>query len=51
MLTGDAVAIAKETCKQLGLGTNVYDSEKLIGGGMAGSDVGILQYRRNHLND
>ncbi|ORY32156.1 putative hydrogen-exporting ATPase [Naematelia encephala] len=39
MLTGDAVAIAKETCKQLGLGTNVYDSEKLIGGGMAGSDI------------
>jgi len=23
MLTGDAVAIAKETCKQLGLNTNV----------------------------
>ncbi|WVQ95251.1 plasma-membrane proton-efflux P-type ATPase [Kwoniella sp. CBS 9459] len=41
MLTGDAVAIAKETCKQLGLGTNVYDSEKLIGGSgnMAGSDI------------
>ncbi|KIR99217.1 plasma-membrane proton-efflux P-type ATPase [Cryptococcus deuterogattii 2001/935-1] len=39
MLTGDAVAIAKETCKQLGLKTNVYDSEKLIGGGMAGSDI------------
>ncbi|ORX38213.1 hypothetical protein BD324DRAFT_577481 [Kockovaella imperatae] len=39
MLTGDAVAIAKETCKQLGLNTNVYDSEKLIGGGMAGSDI------------
>ncbi|KAK4685145.1 H+-transporting ATPase, partial [Tremellales sp. Uapishka_1] len=39
MLTGDAVAIAKETCKQLGLGTNVYDSEKLIGGGMSGSDI------------
>ncbi|KZT71324.1 plasma-membrane proton-e [Daedalea quercina L-15889] len=39
MLTGDAVAIAIETCKQLGLGTNVYDSERLIGGGMAGSEV------------
>ncbi|WVF67679.1 plasma-membrane proton-efflux P-type ATPase [Kwoniella sp. CBS 6097] len=39
MLTGDAVAIAKETCKQLGLSTNVYDSEKLIGGTMAGSDI------------
>ncbi|KAJ7790069.1 plasma-membrane proton-e [Mycena olivaceomarginata] len=31
MLTGDAVAIAKETCKQLQLGTNVYDSQRLIG--------------------
>lgn len=40
MLTGDAVAIAIETCKQLNLGTNVYDSERLIsGGGMTGSDI------------
>ncbi|KAJ7223598.1 hypothetical protein GGX14DRAFT_694453 [Mycena pura] len=39
MLTGDAVAIAKETCKQLQLGTNVYDSQRLIGSGMSGSDV------------
>lgn len=39
MLTGDAVAIAKETCKQLGLKTNVYDSEKLITSGMSGSDI------------
>ncbi|KAI0037190.1 plasma-membrane proton-e [Vararia minispora EC-137] len=40
MLTGDAVAIAKETCKQLALGTNVYDSERLMtGGGMSGSDM------------
>ena len=40
MLTGDAVAIAIETCKQLNLGTNVYDSERLIsGGGMSGSDI------------
>ncbi|TFY71243.1 hypothetical protein EVG20_g1768 [Dentipellis fragilis] len=39
MLTGDAVAIAKETCKQLALGTNVYDSERLITGGMAGSEI------------
>ncbi|KAK7007828.1 plasma membrane ATPase [Favolaschia claudopus] len=39
MLTGDAVAIAKETCKQLRLGTNVYDSERLIRSGMSGSDV------------
>lgn len=34
MLTGDAIAIAKETCKMLGLGTKVYSSEKLIGGGL-----------------
>lgn len=33
------MAIAKETCKQLGLKTNVYDSEKLIAGGMSGSQV------------
>jgi H+-transporting ATPase len=39
MLTGDAVAIAKETCRQLQLGTNVYDSQRLIGSGMSGSDV------------
>ncbi|EJD43232.1 plasma-membrane proton-e [Auricularia subglabra TFB-10046 SS5] len=40
MLTGDAVAIAKETCRQLGLGTNVYNSARLIGGSdMAGTDV------------
>lgn len=42
MLTGDAVAIARETCKQLGLNTNVYDSEKLIGGGMAGVRLPFL---------
>ena len=39
MLTGDAVAIGKELAKQLRLGTNIYDSERLIGGTMAGSDV------------
>jgi hypothetical protein len=41
MLTGDAVAIAKETCRQLSLGTNVYDSERLITGNsdMSGSNV------------
>ncbi|UNI24688.1 hypothetical protein JDV02_010418 [Purpureocillium takamizusanense] len=37
MLTGDAIAIAKETCKMLSLGTKVYKSEKLIHGGLAGS--------------
>ena len=42
MLTGDAVGIAKETSRQLGLGTNIYDAERLgLGGGgtMSGSEV------------
>lgn len=34
MLTGDAIAIAKETCKMLALGTKVYNSERLIGGSL-----------------
>ncbi|KAH0831486.1 plasma-membrane proton-efflux P-type ATPase [Fonsecaea pedrosoi CBS 271.37] len=37
MLTGDAIAIAKETCKLLALGTKVYNSQRLIAGGVAGS--------------
>jgi H+-transporting ATPase len=37
MLTGDAIAIAKETCKLLALGTKVYNSERLIHGGLSGS--------------
>nr|OQO32096.1 hypothetical protein B0A51_00634 [Rachicladosporium sp. CCFEE 5018] len=37
MLTGDAIAIAKETCKMLALGTKVYNSQKLIHGGLSGS--------------
>jgi len=36
MLTGDAIAIAKETCKMLALGTKVYNSDKLIHGGLSG---------------
>lgn len=42
MLTGDAVGIARETARQLGLGDNIYDPEKLglTGGGeMPGSQV------------
>lgn len=42
MLTGDAVGIAKETSRQLGLGTNVYNAERLGlsgGGTMPGSEV------------
>lgn len=37
MLTGDAIAIAKETCKMLALGTKVYNSEKLIHSGLSGT--------------
>ncbi|EXJ88343.1 H+-transporting ATPase [Capronia coronata CBS 617.96] len=37
MLTGDAIAIAKETCKQLALGTKVYNSQRLIAGGVTGA--------------
>lgn len=42
ILTGDAVGIAKETSRQLALGENVYNSEKLgLGGGgdMPGSAI------------
>ena len=42
MLTGDAVGIARETSRQLGLGTNMYNAERLgLGGGgtMPGSEV------------
>lgn len=42
MLTGDAVGIAKETSRQLGLGEKVYNSERLgLGGGgdMPGSAI------------
>ena len=37
MLTGDAIAIAKETCKMLALGTRVYNSDRLIHGGLSGT--------------
>src|SRR5579862_6196332 len=37
MLTGDAIAIAKETCKMLGLGTRVYSSDQLLHGDVSGS--------------
>ncbi|KAK6083466.1 plasma-membrane proton-efflux P-type ATPase [Seiridium cupressi] len=37
MLTGDAIAIAKETCKMLGLGTKVYNSTKLMHSGLTGT--------------
>ncbi|KAF2755613.1 plasma membrane ATPase [Pseudovirgaria hyperparasitica] len=42
MLTGDAVGIARETSRQLGLGDHVYNAERLgLGGGgeMPGSEV------------
>ncbi|KAK7204483.1 hypothetical protein BZA70DRAFT_193760 [Myxozyma melibiosi] len=43
MLTGDAVGIARETSRQLGLGTNIYNAERLglgsgSGGNMPGSE-------------
>ena len=47
MLTGDAAAIAKETCRQLALGTNICDSERLITGNMSGSNVRALSYNAN----
>lgn len=37
MLTGDAIAIAKETCKMLSLGTKVYNANKLFNSGLSGS--------------
>lgn len=42
MLTGDAVGIAKETARRLGLGENIYNSERLGltgGGNMPGSKI------------
>ena len=42
MLTGDAVGIARETSRQLGLGTNIYNAERLgLGGGgdLPGSEL------------
>ncbi|OQD72792.1 hypothetical protein PENDEC_c019G01301 [Penicillium decumbens] len=42
MLTGDAIAIAKETCKMLALGTKVYNSDRLIHGGLSGAMAGDL---------
>jgi len=45
MLTGDAIAIAKETCKMLALGTKVYNSHKLIHGGLTGTAVHDLVER------
>ncbi|KAI9096409.1 hypothetical protein DFS34DRAFT_581250 [Phlyctochytrium arcticum] len=38
MLTGDAVGIAKETARQLQLGTNVYDTKRLVGSDLTGSE-------------
>ncbi|KAL7749463.1 plasma membrane H+-ATPase [Sorochytrium milnesiophthora] len=39
MLTGDAVGIAKETARQLHLGTNVYNTKLLVDGSMPGSEL------------
>ncbi|KKY39379.1 putative plasma membrane h+-atpase [Diaporthe ampelina] len=39
MLTGDAIAIAKETCRMLALGTKVYNSDKLLHSDLAGNSI------------
>jgi H+-transporting ATPase len=39
MYLGPLSAIAKETSRTLGLGENIFDSQQLIGGSMAGSDI------------
>ncbi|GKT88393.1 plasma-membrane proton-efflux P-type ATPase [Colletotrichum tofieldiae] len=39
MLTGDAHAIAVETCRMLQLGTKVYNSDKLLHSDMAGTSI------------
>ncbi|KAJ3053626.1 plasma membrane H+-ATPase [Rhizophlyctis rosea] len=39
MLTGDAVGIARETGRQLQLGTNIYNIELLVDGSMPGSEL------------
>lgn len=31
--------IARETCRQLAMGDKVYDSQRLLGGGMSGSEI------------
>ncbi|TPX46825.1 H+-exporting ATPase [Synchytrium endobioticum] len=43
MLTGDAVAISKELARQLNLGSNIYDTKRLVGGDggkLTGSELG-----------
>jgi len=35
MITGDQTAIAKETCRELGMGTNILDTHQLHGAGPA----------------
>ncbi|KAJ1567763.1 plasma membrane H+-ATPase [Cladochytrium tenue] len=39
MLTGDAVGIARETARQLNLGTNIYDTKLLVGSALPGSEL------------
>ena len=39
MLTGDSIGISKEVSRSLGLGTNIFDAERLMGGpNSAGND-------------
>lgn len=44
MLTGDAVGIAKETCRQLNLGDKIYDADRLGIGSGAGDMNGSAVY-------
>lgn len=39
ILAGDQLAIAKETGRRLGMGTNMYPSSALLGGGEAESTI------------
>ncbi|XP_045825555.1 plasma membrane ATPase-like isoform X2 [Trifolium pratense] len=41
MITGDQLAIGKETGRRLGMGTNMYPSSALLGEGSSNSDVPI----------
>lgn len=41
MITGDQLAIAKETGRRLGMGTNMYPSSTLLGDNKDGT-IGVL---------
>ena len=41
MITGDQLAIGKETCRRLGMGTNMYPSSSLLSENNDGTIAGI----------